>query len=81
MQIQQINNTLSKGWKKTEGFKTPTATVIWLILRLVDYKFPDVLDTQTQVLILDIATAIAALGIGDKLWRWIRDKFKKQKNG
>lgn len=78
MSITKINKTLSNSWKKTEGYKTPTATAIWLILRIIDYKFPNALDNQTQSIILDITTAIATLGIGDKLWRWIKNKFKKE---
>lgn len=62
--------SLKTTWDKTAGYKTPTALIVWLLLRLVDYKFPEALDAGTEAVILDVAAIIGILGLGDKIRRW-----------
>lgn len=79
MTLKTVSRPISKGWDMTQGYKTVTATVIWLIIRAIDLKFPNALDPPTEALILDVASLIGVLGIGDRLWRFISKKFKKKK--
>lgn len=77
--MSKINiETILKAWNSTKGYKTVTATVLWLVLRLIDWTFPNALGEGTESVILQVITAIGTLGIGDKLWRWIKEKFKKK---
>ena len=79
MTIRTITKPISKGWDFTRGYKTVIATVVWLILRAIDLIFPGFLTLEVQTLILDVASFIGVLGIGDKLWRYFEEKFKKKK--
>jgi len=71
--------SLRTKWDKTAGYKTPIATVVWLALRIVDYKFPNALDSGTEAIILDAAAVLGILGIGDKIRRWWENRPKKSK--
>lgn len=79
MTIKTMSKPVTKTWDATSGYKTVTATVIWLIIRAIDLKFPNALDPPTEALILDVASLLGILGVGDKLYRFIVKKFKKKK--
>jgi len=92
MTVRTITRPISKGWNSTRGYKTTFATAVWLIIRAIDLISPGALSPDTQMLILDIASFIGILGLGDKLWifldkrlnfgdrlgRWIEKKFNKK---
>lgn len=79
MTLKTVSRPISKGWDMTQGYKTVTATVIWLIIRAIDLKYPNAISPPTEALILDAASLLGILGVGDKLYRFIVKKFKKKK--
>lgn len=80
MTIKTMSKPVTKTWDATSGYKTVTATVIWLIIRAIDLKFPNALSPPTEALILDVASLLGVLGVGDKLYRFISKKLKKKEN-
>ena len=60
---------IQKSWNKTSGFKTTTATLIWLTMRIINSVKPEAIPLDIQVLVIDIAEVLAAIGVTDKLWR------------
>jgi hypothetical protein len=76
----QVTNSISKIKKATEGSKTTTATVIWLLMQIVNGIKPDAIPANIQVTIYNIVEILAAVGLLDKAWRKrevIINKIKK----
>ena len=55
--------------KKIEGTKTTTATVVWLLMRIVDTIRPGTIPVPVADVIYLSAEILATIGITDKLWR------------
>jgi len=79
MEAIDITRPLEKGWKVLDGKKTAIATTTWLILRVIDWKFPNAIDIGTQAIILDVATVLGTIGVGDKILKWW-DKRQERRN-
>lgn len=77
MNWQNIKNIIFKGWGSTKGYKTTAATAVWLTLRLIDLKFPGLINSELQAIILDGVTFLGTVGITDKIWTFIKEKLKK----
>jgi len=55
--------------KKIEGTKTTTATVVWLLMRIVDTVRPGTIPDPVADVIYLSAEILATIGITDKIWR------------
>ena len=75
-------------YEKTAGGKTVAATILWLTMRIANGIKPDLIPSETQLIIYDAAELLALLGITDKIYRnrnqiykWaIADPVQKIKN-
>lgn len=56
-------------YDKTKGQKTTAATVIWLLMQVVNSIKPDAIPAEVQITIYNIAEILAAIGLLDKAWR------------
>jgi hypothetical protein len=76
MEMEKISKT---GWKAADGKKTAIATLAWITLRVIDWKYPDALDSGTEAVILDIAMVLGTIGVGHKIKKWWEER-KSNKN-
>jgi hypothetical protein len=77
--IMEINKISKETWKVTDGKKTAIATLAWIALRVIDWKYPDALDSSTEAVILDVAMVLGTIGIGHKIKKWWEER-KDNKN-
>ena len=80
-------NTAQKIWKSTEGYKTKSGAMLYLLFQLFKALFPDVLDNTGEDVIKYVIDLIIITGGLDWVWRnrkeifqWIANIFRtKQK--
>jgi len=80
-------NTVQKVWKSTEGYKTKSGAILYLLFQLFKTLFPDVLDSTGEDVIKYSIDLIILTGGLDWAWRnrkeilqWIANIFRtKQK--
>ena len=80
-------NTVQKTWKRTEGYKTKSGAILYLLFQLFKTLFPDVLNNTGEDVIKYAIDLIILTGGLDWVWRnrkevmqWIANIFRtKQK--
>jgi hypothetical protein len=68
-----------KLYDSTKGKKTTGAMVAYILLRVVNEIWPGALTPDQFVLCMDIVTVAGAIGIGDKLLTYLKNKKNGQK--
>ena len=71
-------------WKKTEGYKTKTGAILYLLFQLFKTAFPDTLNESSEEVIKYSIDLIILTGGADWAWRnrkkvilWISNLFTK----